>query len=252
MADSRSEIEQLNEQDAYNFKHVREHLGYNANLPDDVAKAYDFLAKANSPARLPTLQARTANALFFLCRKHLTLGAIALFRIYSAQMFRETRAAVEAAGIAHAIQTNLDDFNLFRDDGSPEARRRVRKTFTSARLFPTEVPELAELRRYYNTASDLSHTNRMTFIRHLSAGKGPNEATFYYQDIRPDEGKQLPSFLHWLCAAHVRILFVADVVFPDNSVALEDFRKERRYVAEKLGRFHLQHKSRLTEGPGAP
>lgn len=247
MADLRSELELLNEQDAYNFEHVREFLGHSASLPGDVASVYELLRTTNGPDHLPTSEARIANALFQLCRKHLTLGAMALFRVYSAQMFRETRAAVEAAGIAYAIQTRPDDFKIFQENGTPEARRRARKRFTSAVLFPTDIPELASLRTYYNNASDLSHTNRITFVRHFSRGEAANQAVFYYQDIRKTDGDQIPHFLYWLCSAHVKILRSADLIFPACANS-EAFQRERRYATEKLVRFHQQHKIRMSGG----
>src|ERR1700682_2773815 len=99
-----SEIAQVDAMDRSNFDGLTAQIGAAALLPDDLEKLYALLSQDINP-HLATPQVRTAGALFVVCRKHLVLGTIALFRLYSAQMYRESRAAAEAAGIARAIVT---------------------------------------------------------------------------------------------------------------------------------------------------
>lgn len=138
MLSNNSAIATVNTMDVVNFDGISRQLGSAALLPDDVEKLYVMHYEAITP-HLTTTEARTAGALFVLCRKHLVLGTLSLFRLYSAQTFRETRAAVEAAGIAHAIQTDPNSFKvLSEDDGSEQARKLAEPH--SARSFYSRRP----------------------------------------------------------------------------------------------------------------
>ncbi|NDJ12303.1 MAG: hypothetical protein EBY17_14085 [Acidobacteriia bacterium] len=241
-----SVIATVNAFDAHNFDQLKEHLNSSALLPDDVVNLYTIHHEAISPL-LNTSRARNAAALFVLCQKHLVLGTISLFRLYSAQMFRETRAAVEAAGIAHLIQTDAKSFEVFsQDDGSEAARKLARKTFTSRALYPSSIPQLALLSDFYDTASMLSHTSGITFVRHLSAGQTVGQMKFGYQDIqRENISRELPKQMFWLCNAHLAILMAADVVFAGLDVDLSKFRQKRKDIFERVQRFNAAHDQSL-------
>jgi hypothetical protein len=229
-----SEIRALSEADAGNFRVVYASVGAAAILPDDVAGLYKMHYSAIQH-RLPDLPAQIAGALYVACRKHLVMGATALFRCYSTQAFRETRTAVEAAGIARAIRADPENFSIFKDDkGSGASRKAARARFTSKLLFPSDVPEFTRLGECYKKASELSHTNRRTLVPNLDL----NEQLFSYQDIRQkDIPRLVVNHLLWICFAHITILEAADLVFNDVSGDLESFRNECRYVGERLARF---------------
>jgi hypothetical protein len=231
------EIDVVNDQDIHNFVQTRKLLRHSIQLPEDLVKGYEILNACNGD--LPTPALRTANALFILCRQHLTVGTISLLRLYGGQMFKETRSAVEAAGLAYLIQQSEEDFQAFREDSGPAERRRARKRFTSARLFPDTIPQMVALKQTYDRASSLSHTNRMTFIRHIHTEGGK----FYYQDIQQAEAARIPSFLYWLCNVHLAILSAAEIVFPHLAGDYPRFKKEKRYIEEKLWRFHDQYRA---------
>ena len=239
-----SEVRTLTETDARNFDVVYKCLGPAATLPDDVAKVYTMHYTAIAP-HLPDLPAQIAGALYMACKKHLVLGATSLFRRYASQAFRETRCAVEAAGIAHAIRVDPQNYRVFREDkGSGESRKAARARFTSGRLFPPDIPELAALKSCYDRASELSHSNRRTFVPHLHLSEG----MFSYQDIQQkDIPRLITNYLIWLCFAHLAILEAAEIVFKDVNCDLEQIQNERQYVGKKLVRFDNQNEGRVVE-----
>ena len=141
--DRASEIKTNNEVDIRNFNAVYSALGAAAILPDDVAALYKMHYSAIE-RRLPDLASEIAGALYVGCHKHLILGVTALFRRYSAQAFRETRAAIEAAGIARAIRVDPENFHVFmEDEGTGKSRKTARERFTSRLLFPAEISQLS-------------------------------------------------------------------------------------------------------------
>jgi len=244
MLGKNSAIGHANDIDNANFDSITRDLGAMALLPDDVEKLYtqhhDTIGQ-----HLTTVAARTAGALFVLCRKHLVLGASALFRLYSAQMYRESRAAVEAAGIARLIQIDPEALRVFgSDDGSEAARKLARGTFAPKRLFPDSVPEVHVLSEFYDTASRLSHTSGLTFVRHLSQPSTTGDIAFAYQDILADNiNRELPIHVLWLCQAHMLILVAADNIFTDVKADLENFKLERAAVFQRLVRFNAVRES---------
>ena len=96
---TQSPIKSLFETDEKNRRAVYKSVGAAAALPDDLVKLYTLHYGAIA-AHLPDYRAQIAGVLYVACRKHLTMGITSLFRRYSSQAFRETRNAVEAAGIA--------------------------------------------------------------------------------------------------------------------------------------------------------
>ncbi len=240
-----SAISALNELDKANFDSASNGFRALALLPDDVEKLYVQHYATIGP-HLVTPEARTAGALFVLCRKHLALGATSLFRLYSAQMYRESRAAVEAAGIARLIQTDPAALKVFADDdGSETARRKARKTFAPGVLFPKDNPQMHLLSDFYDTASRLSHTSGLTFVRHLTQTATAGTASFSYQDITFNNiPREFPMHLLTLCQTHLGILVAADGIFVDIKANVEPFRKERAAVFERMVRFFEVHKEK--------
>ena len=232
------------EADEQNCKAVYASVGAAGTLPDEVVSLYER-QYASIARELPNYAAEVAAGLYVACRKHLVLGIASLFRRYSAQAFRETRAAVEAAGIAGAIRRDEESFRIFREDRDEASRKAARKRFKPATLF---VGEMTRLQTYYDKASELSHTNRRTFGPHVDFG----EKTFSYQDLRDQDIPRLAiNYLIWICAAHLTILEMADFVFPDARGDLATrFRAERQYLGEKICRFDLQNRGRLYEPGG--
>ena len=245
-----SAISEVNELDKANFENVSKGFGALALLPDDVEKLYVQFHEAIGP-HLLTPEARTAGALFVLCRKHLTLGALSLFRLYSAQTYRESRAAIEAAGIARLIQVDPAAFKVFsEDDGSEAARRKGRKTFAPAILFPEGNPQMQLLSDFYDTASRLSHTSGMTFVRHLTQPSG-GTARFSYQDIAVNNvPHEFPMHLLTLCQTHLSILMAADGIFADIKADVASFQEERAVVFGRMVRFFEIYRNKT--GPTSP
>ncbi len=244
MLDKNSAIAAVNQLDKANFDNISNGLGAMALLPDDVEKLY-VQHQTVIGRHLISAEARAAGALFVLCRKHLALGTTSLFRLYSAQMYRESRSAVEGAGIARLIQIDADAYKVFiDDDGSENARKKTRKAFSPAALFPKDVPSMQVLSDFYDTASRLSHTSGLTFLRHISKETPTSEVGFSYQDIaRENLPRELPIHLLTLCQTHLAILTAADIIFSDIEVDLEAFRKERADIFGRIMRFHATHKA---------
>jgi hypothetical protein len=154
---------------------------------------------------------------------------------------------VEAAGIAHAIQTDPNSFKvLSEDDGSEAARKLARTTFSSKLLFPAAIPQLKLLFDFYDTASRLSHTSGLTFVRHFKRHSATGPIGFTYQDIQHENlDRDLPHHLFWLCQAHIAILMAADVVFSAVNADLSNFKQARVDIFERLNRFKLAHDAKI-------
>jgi hypothetical protein len=224
--------------DEQNRKAVYARIGAAVELPDDLAGLYTLHYTAIE-SQLPDYPAQIAGALYVACRKHLVLGITSLFRRYSSQAFRETRAAVEAAGVANDIRRDEESFRIFREDRDEESRKIARQRFTPAKIF---AGELKQLRHYYDKASELSHTNRRTFAPHLNLSQG----TFSYQDVSGDDiPKLITNYLIWICTAHLTILEMADLVFPEaEGEVVTKFKAERRALGERVYRFNLQNEGK--------
>ena len=160
-------------------------------------------------------------------------------RLYSAQMYRESRAAVEAAGIARLIVTDMDAFRTFSsDDGTAAAAKRARDTFKTGKLFPKDVPICKVLYDHYDLASRLSHTSGLTFLRHIVINPKQGQSLFTYQDIHKEHLKRdVIQHLLWLCQAHVSILVSADETFAAVNANLDVFRKELGALFSRLTQF---------------
>jgi hypothetical protein len=130
------------------------------------------------------------------------------------------------------------------DDGSEDARKKTRKAFSPAALFPKDIPSIQVLSDFYDTASRLSHTSGLTFLRHIDKVTPTSEVRFSYQDIaRENLPRELPIHLLTLCQTHLAILTAADIIFPEIETDLEAFRKERVDIFGRIMRFHATHKA---------
>jgi hypothetical protein len=239
-------IARIYDQDASNFEKAKSRLGFATLLPDDILKLYTLLHETAKPF-LHTGVAETAAGLYVLCSKHLVLGTLALLRLHSTQAFRETRAAVECAGIAYVIQKDPEKYKVFvNDDGErPEARKVAKRTFRTDIIFPDHEPLVRQLRFHYESASHLSHTNAMTFRQHLSRGKTDSPLVlFNFQDINSETvDRVLPEMLILICMAHLDVLSASAAVFPEMRKN-ESFQGEWQQVLERVGRFREQFNSR--------
>ena len=201
-------------------------------LPNDIIKLYNShydAVRVSFRGKAATL----AGLLYVSCCQGLTMAVAALLRRHSSQAFRETRVAIEAAGIAHEITKDPESLKIFADDrGNPESRKAVRHHFKSKTLFREGASSLLAA---YNKASELSHRNRRSLIRHIDK----SEEYFNYQDLSDSDIPLLANnYLLWICSAHVIILEVADCVFSDNTNdAVTGFRNERQLIRERVARF---------------
>jgi hypothetical protein len=239
-------ISALFETDERNRKTAYASVGAAAALPDDVVALYAMQYKALR-AHLPDQPAQIAGILYVSCCKHFSLGVTSLFRRYASLAFRETRTAVEAAGIAYAIRQDPETFRIFREDrGRGESRKAARNRFKPAKLF---TGKLEPLRAAYDRASELSHTNRRTFSPHLNLKE--NSFSYAYQDVsQKDIPKLLINYLLWICKTHLEILESADFVFTDvENEKTEKFKAERTYVAQRIVRFSLQNEGKYVGSP---
>ncbi len=245
-----SAIDVLNDQDLHNYAEVRRNFRHETCLADDVLIAYNLCAEALQP-HLQTQADRIASALLVgICRNHLVLGATALFRIHAAQMFRETRSAVESAGIAYVVRRDSAMLQIFlEDDGRPIQREAAKKAFRRGKIFPQTEPVLAVLGDEYDLASYRAHTNILSFVSHLAKTRMPGLTQVSIQDIAKGHIPQfVPLHIFWLAHAHIAILLSALATFPDLPSAPEvtKFKKELEYVNSKIARF----KTKLDEESG--
>lgn len=96
---------------------------------------------------------------------------------------------------------------------------------------------MAVLKKEYDLASNLAHTNRMTYAQHLSVGEG-GKGKFTFQDIpKAKINSLLPTYLLWMCHVHVAVLHCVDLTFAGFKSELSDFRHERKYVGDRIKRF---------------
>ena len=233
--------------DENNRRQVAESMGDSVlALPKDVAGLYHqhYEAVRHSFSNKP---ATFAGLLYVSCCQSLTMAVMSLLRRYSSQAFRETRVAVETAGIAHEITKNDESFEVFlADRGDIQCRRVARNRFQAKTLFRDGA---AALTAAYYKASELSHQNRRSLITHVNSTAG----MYTFQDL-PDHAIPLVATNHLLCICftHMTILQVADSVFPDiENEALLAFRKERQFVGERLARFHQANQQDIADSTHA-
>src|SRR6185312_16168253 len=181
---------QLHADDVTNYALIRNMLGVTAELPDGVIALYEAMHQAVLP-HLQTNQQQFAAALIVgQCMKHLTVGANNLFCGYSGPMFRETRAAVEAAAVARRIYHNQAAFKAFIDDRehNDEARKTARKHTRHAILFPVDGHEiLRQLEEHYDYASMRAHTNVMGFVSQMTTDIRGETSRIGMQDFTADK-----------------------------------------------------------------
>jgi len=241
MSESSLEIDDANEKDIHNFRESRRVLGQSLDLSDDLVKVYKRLGEAFTAA--PSQADKYAVSMLSACRKHLTLSITSLLRLHLTQALRETRSAVEAAGIAYAIRANSEVFAIFREDGTPESRKKALKTLKSGVLFPASVPKMHALKKHFDLASTMSHTNLVTFARHYPDEPGAKPRTFRFQDLGEPAVPNLHRWLYWICVVHLEILGASDVIYNGILTSPAPFLEEHKYVRGKLARFYVKARS---------
>jgi hypothetical protein len=132
-------IDDLRVKDEENFANIAGMFATEVALCNELLELYDICAAALRPHLKDTAHRLGASFACGLARNHLVRGALSLCRAHAAPMFRETRSAAEAAGIAFCIVKHKDMLKVLLDDvGTPETREAVRKTFTQRRIFPKD------------------------------------------------------------------------------------------------------------------
>ncbi|HXR75795.1 MAG TPA: hypothetical protein VN737_07465 [Bryobacteraceae bacterium] len=207
---------QLHADDITNYALIRKMLGVTAELPDGIIALYEAMHHAVLP-HLQTNQQQFAAALIVgQCMKHLTVGANNLFCGYSGPMFRETRAAVEAAAIACRVYHNHAAFKVFIDDRehNAKARKAARDQTGTKLLFPLAGhPMLKQLQEHYDYASMRAHTNVMGFVSQMTTDIPGETSRIGMQDFTADKlQSNLPLTVLWLCFCHIDILATAKLV----------------------------------------
>ena len=168
------ELSFIKDHDEQNYRLVREGIGDAAYFPDAVLGIYagqhELLVQ-----HLQSNQEKHAGALLFgLCVKHLVTGANNLFRGQAGVMYRETRGAVETAGLAYRVLNDTKAFEVYLADHEHDktARQAFREQTRSKQLFPNTAPAIVQkLGEHYNHASQKAHTNRMNFLRNIGYSK---------------------------------------------------------------------------------
>ncbi len=240
------EISAINDNDEKNYKLVREGIGDAAYFPDAVLGVYagqhELLVRL-----LQTDQEKHAGALLFgLCIKHLVTGANNLFRGHAGVMYRETRGAIEAAGLAHRLLNDKRTFDTYLADQEYDevARQAFKDQTRRNQLFPQNAPKIIQkLGEHYDYASKKAHTNRMNFLRNVaySEAKGLSEMNlrdFAQENIIP----KLPLELGWMCGVHLDILLASClVIFKHPSVDFSEIIDIQNEVWKRLAAFLVQY-----------
>jgi hypothetical protein len=239
------QIEGLHSSDEANYCAISAAFREERALINELASVYDSCVEALRPALKDDAHFVAFNFICGLGRKHLLLGAMSLFRAHSMQMFRETRAAMEAAGMAFCAMKHKDMLKILLDDvGTPETREAVMKTFTQKRIFRKEKRVFRRLDNDYDYCSWRTHTNMAGFASHLTK-EGGNRFNITTQDIQTEQaGTSIPLFLISLCLSHFHILTSVDETFDHLPVtdALEAFMVARETFEAKLMQIILKHR----------
>ena len=242
-----SPLDELRQTDENNYALWRKTYENECRIIDDLVACYDTYSKALRSLAISPSQELARAIICGVCRKHLVLGAVALLRRHGAMMHRETRSAVEAAGIAHAIQGSREMLEIFLEDDTKSDHQKLKKKtakyiFKPETIFPHDIPCLKKLDEFYRTASARSHNNVTSFA--LSVAKGIKGKTYIAtQDIHSE--RHFLVYCLWLCFAHIAILETGDIIFP-NSPDLYKFKCDRQYIAQKVVRFQQKHKAQST------
>jgi hypothetical protein len=204
----------LHAHDETNYSGISSALPEEHALVNELSAVYDACVEMLRPALKDNAHFVAFNLICGMARKHLLLGALSLFRAHSIQMFRETRAAVEAGGIAFCAMKHKDMLKiLIADVGTSETREAVRNTFTQKRIFPKNKRVFRRLNDDYDYCSWRAHTNMAGLASHLTK-EGGNRFNITIQDIQPEQaGILIPLFLISLCFSHFHILTSVDETF---------------------------------------
>jgi hypothetical protein len=128
-------VDELRCLDEENYAKVAAAFPAELALCNDLVGVYDCFGPAMAPRLKDAGQRVGCGLITGIARNHLIRGTLSLCRAHAAPMFRETRGATEAAGIAFATVKHADMRATFLDDvGTPVTREAVRKTFTQKRI----------------------------------------------------------------------------------------------------------------------
>jgi hypothetical protein len=238
-----STVRQIHEMDNKNFEKTAEHLEYAALLPDDLHGEYNRLRLfIEDKLRTARPQDRLASMLYAFCQKHLVVATTSLLRGYLSSSARETRAALETAGIAHYILKDGEAYSIFLEysDGK-KGEKAYRNKFGASNILSPDDPDVKDLRRQYDVASTLSHLNPRTVIQHLSPTGRPDQYAVCTQDLRPEE---LGTVLMWTCQVHWKILHLGQSTFK-NLADFTEFKLKLNQVGERIIRFGKQQQEIL-------
>jgi hypothetical protein len=230
-------IDDLKTKDDENYAQISIIFKTEIDLINDLVDLYELCGIALKP-HLKDVGARIAGALVFgMGRNHLVRGTLSLSRAHAAPMFRETRSAVEAAGMACCVMKH-DDMRdvLLADVGTRETRAAMKKTFTQKRIFPKEKKVFRQLRSDYDYCSWRAHTNMASFMTHIGR-TDEGQAALQVQDIRSGTatGEVALYFMH-LLLSHLHILTSVDESFDhfDVTEKLEEFMAARDAFTARL------------------
>lgn len=236
------ELSVINDHDEQNYRLVREGIGDAAYFPDAVLGIYagqhELLAQ-----HLKSNQEKHAGALLFgLCVKHLVTGANNLFRGQAGVMYRETRGAVETAGLAYRVLNDTKTFEVYLADQEHDkkARQAFKDQTRSKQLFPDTAPDIVQkLGEHYNHASQKAHTNRMNFLRNIAYSKERGTSEMSLNDFTPQNLiPMLPLELFWMCHVHLDILLTSCLaIFRHVPVNFGEIINTQNEIQERLGAF---------------
>lgn len=246
-----SALNELRSMDERNVSALLQNFSNECRIIDDLAACYVLYSQILEPLVQTDSQRLAQGFICGICRKHLLLGSLSLLRRHAAMMYRETRSALEAAGISHAIQLDPEKLKVLLEDeplASREQERLLKQQkrklskhiFKPEHIFPDEIPQMKDLDDRYRTASALGHTNMGSFVVHL-AKNASGGATITTQDIQ--DANVRSDFLrhfNWMLISHIKILELGDLIFP-AAQALDVFKKERQYIVEKMARFYFKN-----------
>jgi hypothetical protein len=238
-----SPISKLNRDDFEHFERLADFLGALGRLPDDLHMLYHKLHATLQPSlAVARRQDRVAGVLYTFCHKHLALATVMTLRMYMTPAARETRAAVECAGIARKICEDEHAFEVFRNgQAETKAANVFKQTFSSGNMFPQQDHLLRPLKKFYADASRFSHLNPTTLLQHLNPGVTADQMNVRFQDLRD---KEVGWFVIWTCHAHIAILYLATRTFFAVGADLRKFAEELEAVSERLSRFGQLEKAK--------
>lgn len=242
-----TKLDSLRQADEANFTFLANRFSNEIRIIEDLSVCYDKLAEGFSGDYIRSPAQDIAGLIVCgHCGSRLIVATACLMRRYASSMYRETRSAIEGAGISHAIQESREMLDIYMEDEKYKGQRKKapRHVFKPETIFPNNIPALKQLGDEYNLASARGHMNITTVAFHLARSQKPAHTRMNAQDIQ-DNHLDHHFILHllWLGFAHLDIFNVVDLIFPDHPLSAE-IKRERDYIGGKLARFNQKHKIR--------